>query len=680
MYDIKPLSVRQFTEDRTIKLPRFQRKKTWSPQQNFHFVVSIFKGYPLGITIINKQMQDNKIEKWLLDGRQRRTAVAQILEDPENIYIWARKTIKFKVKDDESQLLVRLWNFIQDYLEKDDIKEFMEDLSYDQYSMLPSEEFTTLGEGKGFSKTYHYLGYLFDIIRLTHKKPNLSRVFNFSKYLENLDYIDNDKGKFVVNKLKLKVFITEYRRFLEVNTFENNVKSFETFIKRRGNVKPNQSENLRKEVHSKWSLLKNWIDTYYRIEEILDNSHIAVIELNEASSQDSQKIFNIINTGGTQLSVAEILSAKASWNIPINDPGRLANEAADVLYKELEIEYGEMVKWDYPATFVYRLRKLNVPSNIFFPPLKNSNETHLDSITLGFKILAAIFQNGIKKEDIEELSKRESINWQNEIEGIISDLEFIIKTLLETEYFQFFAQWKQNVRDLLSDAVLINYLVILYKDAKQKNIFGSSVNKNKFKLNSFILLDRLIYEYVSKYWRGSSDGRIASNLREFDNSEVDILEPLESNRWLELLKEINEEYKIQGIFLKSHRDVSPLLYHFYCLSKKYAPPIPSSQYDTDHIIPQKMIEDSTIPHKRSAKHALFNLALLSPELNKKKRDKGLNHPSFNEAEKGTLAHASDIPLGQFDLFSSSSGFDKLKDFRYPLIKKAFTEDRENYLS
>lgn len=50
------------------------------------------------------------------------------------------------------------------------------------------------------------------------------------------------------------------------------------------------------------------------------NRKVAIIETHDITSTDSQKIFNLINTGGTQLTASEILSAKPKWNAPIKPP------------------------------------------------------------------------------------------------------------------------------------------------------------------------------------------------------------------------------------------------------------------------------------------------------------------------------------------------------------------------
>ena len=93
MYEIKPQSLKTFIENTSIKLPRFQRKKTWNPEKNFLLAVSVFKGYPLGVSILNIEKGiDKKQTKWLLDGRQRRTALTDMYNDPEQIYLWAKNT------------------------------------------------------------------------------------------------------------------------------------------------------------------------------------------------------------------------------------------------------------------------------------------------------------------------------------------------------------------------------------------------------------------------------------------------------------------------------------------------------------------------------------------------------------------------------------------------------------
>ena len=97
MYEIFPKSLKEFIEDTSIKLPRFQRKATWDEKKRFELALSVFKNYPLGASILSKEMDESKnITEWLLDGRQRRDSIKMIYENPENLYVWAKKYLPIK--------------------------------------------------------------------------------------------------------------------------------------------------------------------------------------------------------------------------------------------------------------------------------------------------------------------------------------------------------------------------------------------------------------------------------------------------------------------------------------------------------------------------------------------------------------------------------------------------------
>lgn len=93
-YHINELKVTDFISDSTIKLPRFQRRKAWNEKQYFELLVSMFKGYPMGVVIYNQMKVRNQDVNYLLDGRQRRTALKTLIENPLELYLAA---IKFLV-------------------------------------------------------------------------------------------------------------------------------------------------------------------------------------------------------------------------------------------------------------------------------------------------------------------------------------------------------------------------------------------------------------------------------------------------------------------------------------------------------------------------------------------------------------------------------------------------------
>jgi hypothetical protein len=122
MFTLRPESIKTFVEDKKIKLPRFQRKATWDEKKNFNLCISVFRDYPLGVVVIKVESGSGKaseLQKWLLDGRQRREALGKI-KNPENIYDWAKSAIKFKNNDNEDELREKYWAYVRKYIGEDE--------------------------------------------------------------------------------------------------------------------------------------------------------------------------------------------------------------------------------------------------------------------------------------------------------------------------------------------------------------------------------------------------------------------------------------------------------------------------------------------------------------------------------------------------------------------------------
>lgn len=109
-YDLNTESINSFVDDSQIELPRFQRKLTWTDEDNFKLCLSVFKGYPLGVIVLSK---DDDI-KYLLDGRQRRHALNE-MRNPESVYDWSRAAIGFNLGVSEDELREQYWEFVDDY-------------------------------------------------------------------------------------------------------------------------------------------------------------------------------------------------------------------------------------------------------------------------------------------------------------------------------------------------------------------------------------------------------------------------------------------------------------------------------------------------------------------------------------------------------------------------------------
>ncbi len=173
----------------------------------------------------------------------------------------------------------------------------------------------------------------------------------------------------------------------------------------------------------------------------------------------------------------------------------------------------------------------------------------------------------------------------------------------------------------MSDAVALNFILVLFKDWKRKaKPIGNDVKAKTFQKNAFILIDQLIFEYVNRQWRGSSDSKIAKNL-ELLPSLPDLFTPVSKERWFDLLSDIFEGNSIDS-FKVTQKTMEPILFHFYALKEIYGPS-GLDTFEVDHIIPQALFKPSSLPDAANLQNNLFNLALLPKCDNASKSNKRL---------------------------------------------------------
>ena len=206
MYEIRPETAKTFITDRSISLPRFQRKQTWDEKKNFQLCISVFKGYPMGVCIINTEKDGSKTKKYLLDGRQRRNALSQMYENPEVIGLWAKKFLRFKSGIETDELTDLFEEKINLYLEADDdlysVEEPVVDTDSDEIEETEEdldEEVSGVGEGG--------LKLLLQILLLTYKKTKhatgFTAPFDFVKLFTALPFVDADtRNGYVINGKK----------------------------------------------------------------------------------------------------------------------------------------------------------------------------------------------------------------------------------------------------------------------------------------------------------------------------------------------------------------------------------------------------------------------------------------------------------------------------------------------
>lgn len=674
MYEIRPETIKSFIEDRNIKLPRFQRKQTWDDKKNFQLCISIFKGFPIGVSILNVETTNGVTTRWLLDGRQRRNALTQFYKDPENIYMWARKFIGFKTNDQLQDLEEKFWEKLNTYLEEDELEE---DVSLNDDIEDENEEATVDASELVYDHSKNGVELLLHIIKLVHNKTNkhsgFTRPFDFSKEISNIPYKIIDNGHNKLNSQKLKSFIGEYINYSTNENIDYKLQnSFYDFMCNRFQMDNNTSKKIETKIEQNWDKIFERIDILDKINNLYMNSKIALIEVKNLKSVDAQKIFNIINSEGTKLSAVEILSAKPSWNLPITNASSTQIQHVNSLYKKIDVNSKDIVKWDLPATFLSRLDN----TNILFKEFTSSSTDSSKEITLGFKFLSGIYEHGVKKEDIDKLGRNQTIKWDSEYEEFINDINSVSKLILTTEYFKYLKSWKFSIINNLSDAIALNFLLIMYKDwiRKDKPI-GSDIKTKQFQKNSFILMDTLIYEYVTKQWRGSSDSKIAKNISKIEKEE-DLFVALKEEKWTELINEILNENNIDGDPI-TQGIIQPILYHFYAISKIQGP---DSNYsiEVDHILPQSLFKSSSINDAELIVHNIFNLGLLPKDENIGKSNKLLTE-IMSDWLIDQIKKYEFIDKDDFRKYSDINNINSLKEYRGKIILNAFKDQRNKIL-
>lgn len=673
MYEIRPETIKTFITDRNVRLPRFQRKQTWDDKKNFQLCISLFKEYPIGVCILSVDETKGKITRWLLDGRQRKNALAMMYDDPENIYNWARKFIGFRNSDQPSEIEEKFQKKINEYIEVDDYDTNNKDS--DSIEVIDDIEDNKFEEREEIIEIESYgLDLLLDIIKVIHNKSKkntgFTKPYDFTEFVDRLPYIESVNGSAQLSSKRLKTFIDEYRKYCDNESIEyDKEKSFYKFLDFRCDIK--DKTRFQQIVHEKWEAIKERMLIIEKIDSLFTNSKIGMIEVKNLSPSDSQKIFNIINSEGEKLTAVEVLSAKPHWNVEIENPTQQVIDSVKELYNKIGIVQSEIVRWDIPATLVKRIGK-----NIVLKDFTDSKTDFEKELTFGFKILSSIYADGVKKEDIEKLSKDDILNWNTDVENLVYDLVQMFKLITSFDYFKYFRSWNTSIMELTSDAIALNFIAMAYKDWIKKGKPIGDTKARQFQKNCFILWDKLIFEYITLKWRGSSDSKIAYNIANLEN--MDSFKPISREQWEQILR--NEIFKESVIESKdiTFALMKPLLYHFYCLSSIQGP---DTNYDieVDHIIPKTLFAESNIERKDIIRDNILNLGLLPKDENIAKSNKKLILID-SQWLKDQIKKYEFISEDKFTLYSNVNNYKNMFEERAEIIVEAYTKKRSDIIN
>ena len=326
-----------------------------------------------------------------------------------------------------------------------------------------------------------------------------------------------------------------------------------------------------------------------------------------------------------------------------------------------------IVKWDLPATLLKRIGE-----NFILQSFDTSNTSDLSkALTYGFKLLSGIWENGIKKDDIDKLSKDKDIDWLYKYESLVIDLQAMLSVIESCPYFKFFKSWHTSIMELTNDSIALNFFIISYKEWERKGKpKGSDGNTKPFVKNCFVLWDKLIYEYLTLKWKGSSDSKVGKNIAELPNTDF-VYKPVSSEEWVRLLEEIHDNYTVFGETI-GIKNMKPILYHFYCM-KSIIGPDTDYGIEVDHIIPQEVFKNSSIDS--GVQHSLYNLGLLPKKENISKSNKRLNEITDSWL-KLQIKKYEFVEEAEFNTYSNAANYQQLFDAHYELFKSTFDDQGE----
>lgn len=669
-YTIEPMSIITFVEDSKIKLPRFQRKATWDSKQNFELCISIFQDYPVGVVIVNKEQHVS----WLLDGRQRRTALKEMRSNPVAVYEWARSYIGFSSKADEFKLTQDYWDKVERYLQTEEKDEKQKDSENDGDISDYDDDEDTIENSFDSEKQKRGLQTLLNIILMVHQNGNSGskweKAFDYTKYFSRLIYAPKKENGKVQARL-LRKFLLDLKK--ECGAEELTEKFFIDYYYERYDILDNDKIKFETEVNKHWEYIKHSIEVIDQTEKIFEEARIGIINLTNVSPLDAQNIFSRINRGGTLLKAEELLSAKPYWNVVVNVSDRNVISSVKDMYKKLEVEEPEcIVRWDLAATLVSRIKD----QNLFFDSydsFSKANKIAMDQVTLGFKLISSRFQGGMSGKCVNDLEKNSEISWESDIDELLDDINKLCEILMSTEFFQYLQAWKRPMTKLLGNAITLEFITIMLLDWTNKN--RPTVNSADMKAvqrDAKILFDRLVFEYATKVWRGSGDSKMAADIKDWKNR----ISPIDEAEWENFISNAcNGIYNGQ---VMSQKVLTPILYYYYILTNCSPLNMVNVSFDVDHIIPQEKFKDNTMVDD-SAKDSLANLALLPKKDNIHKKNKALNE-IVDPWLKNSIVTYTGISEDKFDSYSDIANIKLLQAERVKLFTTAFSTNRSAKLS
>lgn len=695
-YKISSKSLYSFINEGIYKLPRFQRKDTWKDDQYFELCLSVFQDYPIGSVIVNNDGRS----LWLLDGRQRRTCIKTLFENPFKFYEWAKKACSIKQNDSKDIVYDKYYDRVEEFLGRDleedadsadGVDSFDKNNSPNDDIFKEDNEKRSTGDGAGIrSKS---LDILYQYILLTHNK--LIKAFDFKvffseKAMLKAYYSRDDNNELVIDPARLSRFIREVnndpKRMLILssrNEFQKYLENSYDFISDQKGK--DYSKHLARHLDKFWdSVIQPSFFVYSDMDTVLTNAEVGFIELNNAQIVDAQNVFSKVNSGGTQLNAAELLSAKPYWN-QLALPDIEQRKKIDCLYSKLKTDdmsedVRQYCRWDVVATLLPTIdtKKLFFKSQNDDPSCSVVNVTE---IAMGFKLLSSCFAvpKGMSKLCLDSLEGKDSkLEWKDHLHEYIEQMKKMIDVIRDKTNLTVLPDWGCSIYDMLGAAPTMELIAGAWIYWSEKGVNKKSFNSadfTKFLTGFRNHFDRVILDKVLGAYKGSGDSKMAFNLKEIASRTRPLTDD-ENQKWRSMIEEVLTGM-LNGKPFK-HDAMKPLLFYEKVIHSSQG--LDGTTFDIDHIYPQFMFDAGISGLDPLDQNSIVNLALLPNSVNKQKLNKPLNHSNFDSNMRNSISKFEGIDANDFDKFSKTENFEELKRIRGDFFLKTFGEDRENYLN
>lgn len=287
--------------------------------------------------------------------------------------------------------------------------------------------------------------------------------------------------------------------------------------------------------------------------------------------------------------------------------------------------------------------------------------------------VSSIYAQGMSNKQVSELEQDESIKWESDVDELLQQLNTVCSILLADTFFKFYQSWKRPITKLMGNAIVLEFLTIMWLDWKDRGCPSTVSGETKaLQRDARILFDKLVFEYATKTWRGSGDSKMSSDIKNWKQRVT----PVDSEDWKNFITgACMGNYNGQDTTVKI---LKPVLYYYYVITSCSPINQVNVSFDVDHIIPkERFVGNNMIA--QTYRDSLINLAFLPTKDNISQKAKALNEITDSWL-KLQISTYTGIKEAEFEQYSDIANISLLYNARSKLFTTAFTANRTTALS